>query len=496
MADDYTSDSPYAGDWSAGAFGPPGVIWIGEIPLPRAYELVAQGWEVVGQPLPPIPPVDVAPPPPSDIDIVTPPPPDAETGGVHEAPPDFNVPPGAARPPDVHHDEDVTPDPTQTTAGDPTFPPAYGGPEEPPPPADFDAPPQLEVPTNENTQPPALPPLEGEYIPRADPGESATAPRPVIEGEAESYSYPSRIPGTPSGGVPPLSRQRGIMEKDLAQPRPLYPYGRIPPGIDSPLPPIDVERIILRGIGRIVLGPWGSVLGDALAPEVLGSGEMPFPQIPQVSIPAPAVTLPPLQSWPDEPPVPEIDHPPVPDVMTVTPEDSWPSDPAVPTTTSANAPTMTPLPAPTQTPGPIPWWALLSGLIIGRATRARPGQGLASTPIPRPILPGEINPTTPIPRARADPLTPPAPLPGTDPLTPVDPGLLPSPSTQVADGGYSSLYTPQDTEERRCRCKKCKKCKDKKQRAKRPSDKVAHLLPYNRRMSEYSLENLRRGTRK
>jgi hypothetical protein len=44
--------SPYAGDWSAGAFAPPGVIWVGDIPLDRAYGLVDQGWTVVGEPLP------------------------------------------------------------------------------------------------------------------------------------------------------------------------------------------------------------------------------------------------------------------------------------------------------------------------------------------------------------------------------------------------------------------------------------------------------------
>lgn len=327
-----------------------------------------------------------------------------------------------------------------TSYGNPSQP-IEGGPEEAGPRVDIDGP-SLEP---RDTQPPQIGPIEGEYIPRPRQG-------PVIFDDE---------------GFPEFGYDRE------------GPYTRRQIDVDR-----IVERAIMRGIGRMIGGPLGGAIGPVFAPEILGSGEMPLPPLPQVSIPAPVPTLPNPSFGMPSPPEPEIDHPAVPDVITVTPEDLWPDDapaPIAPVQTSAPS---TPAPLPTSHP----WWQLLSGLIVGRATRPR------NRPIPRgatgpglSLLP-EINPTTTLPRTTADPLTPPLPTPGTDPLTPAEPGALPF--TQPFAGGSFASSTPTETDTDRCRCRKCK---EPKKRKRSPSLKVASVHPYQRRMSNYSLKNLRRG---
>lgn len=419
------------------------------------------------------------------------PPTPAEAGGdidleFHGDNPLLPTPPGQPGPPTQ---PEYAGPPEIFQSGPPTL--DEGGPEDTAPPTDFDTPLPTEAPPG---QPPALPPLEGEYIPREAPGEHYSSP-PIIEGESYDITREPRQP-IPGGrrGTPARSRQRGAMEKELGAPRPLYPYGQIPEGIDSPLPPFDLERGVLRGIGRIVLGPAGSVIGDILAPEVFGSGELPFPPLPQVSIPAPDVRFPTLPSWGlPEPMAPEIDHPPVPDVITVTPEDSWPESDALPTTPAATAPMPTPSPVPSPTRGLTPGlWALI-GAALGRLL----------APKPRPIFQGLIDPASPIEQpltpAQPMPLTPPTPTPGavdvggpiTDPLTPVLSDPLPS---AQPSGPLARIPLLSETSDDRCRCKKCKDQRQKK-RKKSPSDTIAHMKPFNRRMSTYSLKNLRRGAK-
>ena len=113
--------SPYARDWSFGAFAPPGLIWVGDIPLPEARDLVAAGWTVVGEALPapaPEPTPQLEPPPgppppgqPEPINDpvieprtpVTPPPleplPPLERPPIWEPPSEFDIPTPGNLPP-------------------------------------------------------------------------------------------------------------------------------------------------------------------------------------------------------------------------------------------------------------------------------------------------------------------------------------------------------------------------------------------------------------
>lgn len=432
MADDYYGDSPYARDWSLGAFAPPGLIWLGDIPLPVARELVAGGAQVYGQPLPPLPPfastdeID-----PANVDVTPHVPPETDT--------DVDAVRGAG-PPD-------------------SGPPDQGGPEEGPP-TDFDEPRPVETPLPAEPAPGHFPvevppPLEGEIV----------GPD-VIYHDYEGYD---QLPGGDYGAAP-----RRIIEGETEQ----APWWFGP---------------VARRVGRVVLGPYGSMAGQVIEaglPEILGSGELPFPPIPRVSIPAPEVLFPsfPVAELPDWP-APGIDHPPVPDVITVTPEDPWPVDPVNATTPAATAPRMTPLPARSPIPAQTPWWLLMSSLIIGKAART------SRLPVPRPISQGSATSESLFDnnlQIAPDPLSPPPPFPGFDPLTPFQPGQLTSPQT---GSGYAP-FVPTDSatteEQDRCRCPKPKKEKKKK---KSPSSTIAHVKVFDRRMSTYSLKNLRRGLR-
>jgi len=352
-------------------------------------------------------------------------------------------------------------------------PPPAGGPEERGPPTDFDTPPPVtdlprEAPP---VQPPAVtqPPVEGEYIP-AEPSPPPTSGAPnVLEGEADRFDrYPGRpsIPGSPR--LPKGKRVRRIKNVPDRAPPP-------PPTVPFP-GERDIERAILRGIGRVIVGPVGSVLGPILAPEDLGSGELPFPPIPRVEIPPPDVSLPEPSSNFPEPPVPELARPDVPDVVVVTPE----PQPQFPAPRSSQT-----VPGIARNLWP---WGLIGAIaapILRRSRRPRPGL------LPANFANLEINPATPLPRARtSDPLTPPAPATGTDPLTPPREVVLPSPA-QSGSPQPPRFTSPSD--ESQCRCQKCKKCKGQKKRRQKLSGKVASVEPFQRRISAYSLKNLRRG---
>jgi len=410
-------DSPYAWDWSAGAFAPPGVIWLGEIPLPVAQELVAQGgWDVIGQPLPSMPsmpstsppaptsPPNLSLPPPSEPGAVSPPPSSgSDEGGPEEAaPPDFDVP----------------------------------LPSEPPP---VQAP--VEVP----------PPIEGELV----------GPD-IVYHDYEGYD---QLPGFGDIGDPPKRIIEGETQPPGALEQPPWWFGPV-----------------ARRVGRVILGPYGSVAGqviEATLPEVLGSGELPFPPIPRVDIPTPQVTR-----WPDLPPLPSppepaLSLPPLPDVVVVTP--TSPVYTPSPPRSSQTLPQIAKNPA---------IWGLLGGLAPilrpihrGRARTSSPISQIANFP-----QPAEVNYPQPLPRANPDPLSPPWPTPGTDPLTP--PRETPVTSTQTAPFGPLKMYAPTQTDEdERCRCKKNEKHEED------PSDVIANVKVYKRRMSNWSLKNLNRGTK-
>lgn len=325
-----------------------------------------------------------------------------------------------------------------------------GGPE------DTRAPPQFDIPTP--TEPPVaeLPqagPIEGEYIPRERRG-------PVIFDDE---------------GFPEFGYDRK------------GPYSRRQINVD----PDAVVRDIMRGIGgrvaRGVLGPYGSAIGAIFEPEVLGSGELPFPPIPQVSIPAPDVAFPSFPFGELSPPAPVIDHPAAPDVVVVTPEQPWPADIETPLPAPTGRSVLAP---PSASSSSRPWWQIISGAVIAGAIGRARAPATPAWPAIDPGISPEIPASEPgLSTPPRDPLTPPAPALGTDPLTPVQGGVQ-----TLTGSGFGPLVPSETTTETddRCRCREKKPKKKKKS----PSAVIAHLKPFDRRMSTYSLKNLRRGLRK
>lgn len=328
-------------------------------------------------------------------------------------------------------------------------PPDQGGPEDVRTPPDFDVPLPREAPPG---QPPATTPTEGEYIPRGSP--PPPEPRPPIEGEYEKFERRVRKKKLP--------RIKNIPRRDIPAPPRLPP---VPPIIRVPRLP----------------GPAGIIMDAILNPSVLGGGPGidEVIVVPPVSIPEPRVTLPEPTSPPTPAPaMPDFGRPDVPDVVVVTPTAPLPSFPA-PRSSST-------VPRARR----VIWPAL-----VGLASILRPIHRTTSTPSASfANFPAqETNPVTPLPRRFTDPLTPPLPTAGTDPLTP--PRATPVPSAASSPfGPFGPMALKTDTEEKRCRCKKCKKCKENRNR-KDPSDKIANVKVYRRRMSNWSLKNLNRGTR-
>lgn len=401
----------YYGDFALGAsLGAIGVVYLGEIPLPLARELVAGGgFDVVGEPLPPE---------------------------------------------------------------------AAGGPEDRPPP-DFDTPPDIAFPVNEAPpiQPPAVvqPPLEGEVIPGQpqappDPG----PPRGVqIEGEYDRFDQTRSRPEIP--GTPRLPRGKRVRRIKNVPPR-------LPPP-ENPAIPVterDIERVITRGIGRIVLGPIGSVIGPVLVPQDLGPGDLPFPPIPRVDIPPPEVTFPESQNVRlPEPEPQEFSRPDVPEVVEVTAPSPEPVQaPPIGVGVPANARSRALFPA---------LFGLIAPILRPRYRgRTSPEAGI------QPLIDAPPGVDTAAPPLPLDPLTPPdigEPLPrgDTGDLTTLNPSPIASPSPF----GPLQFSTPlqQSTDDDRCRCPKPRK------KRKSPSDKVAQIGTYKRRLSTYSLDNLNRGRR-
>ena len=400
-------DSQYASDWSIGeTLGSIGIIWVGEIPLPTARDLVAAGWDVVGAPLPP---PDVAQPPP---DVAQPP------------------------------------------RGDSAPPTDLGGPEETAPPQ-FDQPlPQEAPPVNA----PALPPLEGEYIPAAPSEPPPMEPQPPIEGQYDVFG--PRNPYDWRKARRTAAKRERIFGPNPANKRP-PPLPERPPPADIP----EMPRLPRLPLPRIP-GPASVIIDAILNPTVPGSGELPFPPIPRVEIPPPTVALP-EPTFPElQPPAPELNSPPVPDVVVVE------------------------APAPTAPAFPKPAWQ------IPRSAQIGIGLGGLLAPILRRFRrPGSPNlqnflQNQPQPLAPPDPLSPPPPMPGTDPLTPTNTNLLPSPQPA---GSMMPPPTPPATSEDQCHCQKCKRCDDRKRRKQLLSNKRASVQPFTRRMSVYSLKNLKRG---
>ena len=269
-------------------------------------------------------------------------------------------------------------------------------------------------------------------------------------------------------------------------------------GVRRPRPPTDFERLLKRSVGGIpriggsgVLIP--EVLQEAVKVITRGEGGPPPPlkpgpggvYSPDLPVPAPSARVPPAK--PSRPP--PSTPPPRPPVLSV---------PAP----APNAPRPRVEPAPVPRPGPIPF----PPVIVNKPpTRRKASPAPKSRPISRsqawpnalsrmlttigahavtrrakrsPVATLSVPGLTALSQTQAMPspsAEPPAPRPGSgfsaSPLTALSPWTLSSP--------------PPD-----CRCPKPRKPRKRK---KRPSNVIAKIQPFERRMSKYSLENLRRG---
>lgn len=324
-----------------------------------------------------------------------------------------------------------------------------GGPEEIAPP-DFDAPP-IEQPPPTEAPPPSLPetvppPLEGEIV----------GPD-IVYHDYEGYD---QLPDPRENFPEPPKR---IIEGELDRP---FPFS---------LPPIIPRRF----------GPFGAAASIwEFSGEVTRRLQKRYPplppeigHIPQVTIPPPVVAFP----EPAAPPTPEpyaldFPTPAPPEVIVVTPPEPLPA-PAVPRSL--------------QTPRAPGISRAIGPALAGLASILRPIRRRRGQPSERFLqnfnLAPELNFPQPLPQVRPDPLSPAWPQPGTDPLTPPSSTVLPL--TQTGTFGPLQMFTPQQTkEDDRCRCKENKHEPD-------PSDVVANVKVYKRRMSNWSLKNLNRGTK-
>ncbi len=202
--------------------------------------------------------------------------------------------------------------------------------------------------------------------------------------------------------------------------------------------------------GPRILGPIGAVIGVIIDAERLGSGErqmMPTPEIPPVDIPVPTPVF-------DNSPLPLPSPVPTPLPMPL-PAPSAPSSTSSPTPSSTSSPTPSSSPSPAPQPAPrpqrfgVPWSQILSGIILGRATRVGPGTRSYVDPltqVPFDALPSPVISPTPATPITATPTTP---IPTPTPLTPFQPS--------VASSAPPALRTRTRTRECNCEPKKKRK---------------------------------------
>lgn len=250
-----------------------------------------------------------------------------------------------------------------------------------------------------------------------------------------------------------------------------------------------VGGAVKRGVGR-VLGPIGAI-GGILIPSELGDDDFATPP-PKPPPKPPAVDLPPPLEPPDVParptrpapfpvpipPPPSIPRPEPPVIALPAP---GPLPPTFPTPLPPRAPrsNKTPKPAPKPARRPMsrsiprrffPWPNVLSRKKV---------------PVPRWISTGVLEGSRPAMPSPADMSSVPVPRPSNNA----------EPAVGVASPGFSSLTALQPQLLRSappsdCTCPKPTR---KRKRPKRPSKTIANVTPFKRRMSEYSLRNLKRG---
>jgi hypothetical protein len=250
------------------------------------------------------------------------------------------------------------------------------------------------------------------------------------------------------------------------------------------IPQRGILRRVLRRLGRRLLGPIGIII-DLAIPSPLGSGEVPpgVQPLPQPSRPAPTPT--PTRTEPTPTPGPiEIPTPtptparstpkPVQTPGPVTPIPTPSSPSSTPSSPPARSPVRVRKPAPVRSTPPFGWPFPIP---TGTPPRLQPGDPTSRVrPIDRPA-PGRAPPRAQPSDPAADPLPRFGnPLPFGSPLTPLSPPALQSSRTRTRKRDN------------------CKKCEDEREQRRRPSNVIAQVQKYDRRMSQNSLDNLNRGT--
>jgi hypothetical protein len=409
----------------------------------------------------------------------------------------------------------------------------------PAPPAQPGAPPPVGPPPPIAPPPPPPDELPGDIIippgenPLEDPPRGAPDPGGIIR----QYTYPVTAAFLPTSGRAPAEsrarRSRGRLRLGpldaltLPAPRSLRRSSRgsstrrvaLPRGIEAPLP----SRGVPRSAKPVqVLGPF-DLLKRVLPkirpkkiprprrrppepkrpyrpPRTRPTPERPLPPLPPIYPPSPrppqripTLPRPPvLEPLPPRPlptsPRPPGDFPTFPVPPSPRPPFPRPGPPPIPepvkTPERRDRPTPLPSPSPPR-PAPTP------------SPRPRPGRRFRLLPWPL-VLPGSRPGVSPIPRGLPLPLTDPQPIvqplpqpqPVADPVplpAPPLPGLQPQPSPLTLLN-TDALPFPQpqlDPEE-----DECDACEEARERRREPSNIVATVKAFRRRMSQRSLDNL------
>jgi len=264
---------------------------------------------------------------------------------------------------------------------------------------------------------------------------------------------------------------------------------RVPPKFRVPVPPRMDHPTVPRGFS-IPTGP--AIILQEMR-EILRDYERRARQEREAIRPGPEGYAPPV---PQPQPVPSARGerpqspglPPVPRPMA--PPDV-PREPPQPQTERARVPTplppLPPLPIP-RLPAPIPrsrrpWWELVIEVLPRFFGDQQPWVTSTFVPQPLPFAPSLTTPPQPTPLPFTPTIaseTPPV-LPEPSPSAATSPALSPLTAFNTSPLGFSSSND--------CDC-------SRRDNPPLPSDTIADMKPFKRRMSQYSLNNLRRGTRR
>lgn len=260
----------------------------------------------------------------------------------------------------------------------------------------------------------------------------------------------------------------------------------------------DWKRAKVSRVGSgVVLLP--DVLREAVKVMTRGQGERPVIR----PLPLPTPEPPPKPPRPTRvarpPPAPP--PPPVPPIVVerVPPHADLPAPPPIASPGPFKTPVPTPIPLPSPSSTPIPRraptskrrvsaptkrrfpWPILP-IATKRSTSPMPLDALRLVETTRSRLPSTLSQPLPSPTPSPTPISP-TPLPTPSPQPSPSQSPTPSELTAVTRGGVGSL--PPDDE--------CRRCERERERRRRPSRVVATVKQFSRRMSQWSLDNLKRG---